>query len=96
MNAFNTLLEMMMDLRVSLFTVEYLREMWYGEWTDTYHIVVPDSTSSVIDYAFIRCSKDEYKLIYATHIDTPFAEAMSKYTAKTIRSQGAKFTLYGM
>ena len=96
MNAFNTLLEMMMDLQVSIFTVEYIREMHYEEWVDTYHIVVPDSKSSVIDYAFIRYSKDEYKLIYVTHIDISFAEAMRKYTTKTISNQGAKFTLYGM
>ena len=96
MNAFETLLDMMMDLQVSVFTVEYIREMWYGEWTDTYHIVVPDSSTSIIDYAFIRCNKDEHRLIYATHIDMPFAEAMVQYTTKTIRNQGAKFTLYGM
>ena len=96
MNAFQTLLTMMMDLQAPIFTVEYLREMWHGEWTDTYHIVVPDGCVSVIDYAFIRHSKDEYTLIYATNIGMSFAEAMTHYTTKTIRSQGARFTLYGL
>lgn len=95
MNAFTTMLHMMMDLQVSIFTVEMIREKWYGDWADTYHIIVPDGYESVIDYAFIRRGKDEYTLIYATHIDMKFAEAMTQYSTKVIRNQGSKLTLYG-
>ena len=95
MNAFTTMLHMMMDLQVSIFTVEMLRERWCGDYADTYHIIVPDGYENIIDYAFIRRGKDEYILIYATSIDMKFSDAMTHYSTKVIRDQGSKLTLYG-
>ena len=89
---FEMMVQMLYDLQTSIITVEWLEEKFWERPALTKHIIIPDGKDKVTDFMFVCANKTNF-LASVHSLDMSFEDAITEFSRRTLRCQGAVFKL---
>ena len=88
---FATMLDMMWNLQTSIITVKGLAEKFYGMPNMIDYIVIPNGTTSVTEFVFIRDRDGGDHLVCVKSLDMNFNDAITHFSKKVLDAHFAEF-----